>query len=66
MVQIQENIEKLTRELKYRNYSPKTIKVYTNCLKYFLQKIKTDILNLSAWNNLLIESERWWKLTTTL
>ncbi len=30
---------KLERELKYRNYSPRTIDVYINCLKYFLEKI---------------------------
>lgn len=29
----------LERELKYRNYSPETIKTYSTCIKYFLKKI---------------------------
>ena len=28
-------LDKLQRELKYRNYSSKTIEVYSTCLKYF-------------------------------
>ena len=35
----QEYLQKLERELKYRNYSPKTIKAYTTCIKFFLEKI---------------------------
>lgn len=40
MLQIQEYINKLQRELKYRNYSSKTIQVYSTCIKYFLEKIQ--------------------------
>lgn len=36
-------LEKLQRELKYRNYSPKTIKTYSTCVTYFLQKIASKI-----------------------
>lgn len=39
MIQIQEYLEKLRRELQYRNYSPKTIGAYSTCVKYFLEKI---------------------------
>lgn len=53
MIQNQENIEKLTRELKYRNYSPKSIKVYTTCLKYFLQKTKKEAKDI--WSDEIID-----------
>lgn len=33
----QEYLLMLERELKYRNYSPKTIKAYSICVKYFLE-----------------------------
>lgn len=39
MIQVQEYLEKLRRELQYRNYSPKTIGAYSTCVKYFLEKI---------------------------
>lgn len=39
MIQTQEFLEKLRRELQYRNYSPKTIRAYVTCVKYFLEKI---------------------------
>lgn len=42
MKNIQDYLIKLERELKYRNYSPKTIKAYSTCIKYFLDKIKKD------------------------
>lgn len=48
-----QNIEKpnyivvIERELKYRNYSPNTIKAYTSCIKYFLEYIKNDISKIS-------------------
>ena len=35
----QEYLIKTERELKYRNYSPKTIKAYSICIKFFLEKI---------------------------
>lgn len=33
----------LERELKYRNYSPRTIEVYSTCISYFLKYIKNDV-----------------------
>jgi site-specific recombinase XerD len=46
-MQSQKYIQDLQRELKYRNYSPRTIEVYTNCITYFLKYIKNDILKIS-------------------
>lgn len=37
----------LERELKYRNYSPRTIEVYMNCISNFLKYIKNDISKIS-------------------
>jgi hypothetical protein len=37
----------LQRELKYRNYSSKTIEVYSTCIKYFLKYIKNDISKIN-------------------
>nr|MDD3720380.1 tyrosine-type recombinase/integrase [Candidatus Gracilibacteria bacterium] len=37
----------LERELKYRNYSPRTIEVYINCTEYFLKYIKNDLSKIS-------------------
>jgi len=37
----------LERELKYRNYSSKTIETYSTCLKYFLKYIKNDISKIT-------------------
>jgi len=47
MINFQNYLQKLERELKYRNYSPKTIKAYTTCTKYFLEKINKDPENVS-------------------
>ncbi len=46
-MQSQEYLEKLQREMKYRNYSPRTIEVYLTCVKYFLKYIKNDILKIT-------------------
>ena len=32
----------LERELKYRNYSPRTVIAYTACIRYFLEKIEKE------------------------
>lgn len=37
----------LQRELKYRNYSSRTIEIYTTCVEYFLRYIKNDISKIS-------------------
>lgn len=42
MLNIQENLIKIERELKLRNYSLRTIKVYNACIKYFLEHFKRD------------------------
>ncbi|MDD5770604.1 MAG: tyrosine-type recombinase/integrase [Candidatus Gracilibacteria bacterium] len=43
----QDYIQNLQRELKYRNYSPRTIEVYSTCVEYFLKYIKNDISAIS-------------------
>ena len=47
MINNQEYLLKLERELKYRNYSPRTVDVYSTCVKYFLIYIKNDIENIN-------------------
>lgn len=46
-MQSQNYIQDLQRELKYRNYSPRTIEVYTTCVNCFLKHIKNDISKIS-------------------
>lgn len=50
MQDFQQYFQKLERELKYRNYSSKTIKSYTTCIKYFLQKIDENPENIDREN----------------
>ncbi len=38
-MQMSEYITKLQREIKLRNYSPKTLKIYTTCVQVFLKHI---------------------------
>lgn len=38
----QEYLLSLERELKYRNYSPRTVSAYITCVRSFLQKIDKD------------------------
>lgn len=47
MEKYQEYLLKLERELRYRNYSPKTVKAYATCIKYFLEKIGVSPENTS-------------------
>ncbi|MDD3793980.1 MAG: site-specific integrase [Candidatus Gracilibacteria bacterium] len=42
----QEYLLKLERELKYRNYSQRTIKAYGTCIKFFLEKIDKNPENI--------------------
>lgn len=44
---MQNYLLELQRELKYRNYSPRTIEVYNTCIEYFLKYIKNDISKIS-------------------
>ena len=46
-MQNQNYLLELERELKYRNYSPRTIQVYFNCIAYFLKYIKNDIFKIN-------------------
>jgi len=47
MNNFQEKIQKLENELKLRNYSYKTIKAYKTCIKYFLEKVKKELNNIT-------------------
>ncbi len=40
---MQDYLNKLERELKMRNYSPRTVKSYTSCVYYFLKFIDNDV-----------------------
>lgn len=44
---MQDYLIELDRELKQRNYSPRTIEIYHNCIKYFLKYINSDISLIS-------------------
>lgn len=47
MEKYQEYLLRLERELRYRNYSPKTVKAYTTCIRYFLARVDTIPDNIS-------------------
>ncbi len=51
----QEYLLKTERELKYRNYSVRTIDVYVSCIKYFLEWIDSEIN--SEWQILKISKD---------
>lgn len=40
---MQDYLLQLARELQQRNYSPRTVEIYTNCMKYFLKWMNGDI-----------------------
>jgi len=44
---MQDYLLQLTRELQQRNYSPRTVEIYSNCLKFFLKRINNDVSTLS-------------------
>ncbi len=44
---MQDYLLQLTRELQQRNYSPKTVEIYTNCFSYFLKWINNDVSIIS-------------------
>jgi len=44
---MQEYLLQLTRELQQRNYSPRTVEIYSNCLRFFLKWIDYDISIIS-------------------
>ncbi|MBU0626573.1 site-specific integrase [Patescibacteria group bacterium] len=37
----------LSRELQHRNYSPRTVEIYTNCLKFFLKWLHYDVSKIT-------------------
>jgi site-specific recombinase XerD len=40
---MQDYLNQLIRELQQRNYSSRTIEIYTNCLRFFLKWINSDV-----------------------
>lgn len=44
---MQDYILQLTRELQQRNYSPRTVEIYANCLRFFLKWINNDVSKIS-------------------
>ena len=37
----------LTRELQQRNYSPRTVEIYSNCFRFFLKWLNYDVSKIS-------------------
>ena len=44
---MQDYLLQLSRELQQRNYSPRTVEIYSNCLRFFLKWIDGDVSNIS-------------------
>ena len=44
---MQDYLLQLNRELQYRNYSPRTVDIYSNCLRFFLKRLNYDISKIS-------------------
>lgn len=44
---MQDYLLQLTRELQQRNYSPRTVEIYSNCLRFFLKWINNDVSTIS-------------------
>jgi site-specific recombinase XerD len=44
---MQDYLVELERELRQRNYSPRTIEIYSNCVRFFLKYINSDISLIS-------------------
>lgn len=44
---MQDYILQLTRELQQRNYSPRTVEIYSNCLRVFLKWIDWNVSSIS-------------------
>lgn len=44
---MQDYLLQLTRELQQRNYSPRTVEIYTNCFSSFFKWINNDISSIS-------------------
>ncbi len=44
---MQDYLLQLSRELQQRNYSPRTVEIYTNCFKFFLKWLDYDVSKIS-------------------
>lgn len=44
---MQDYLSQLARELQQRNYSPRTLEIYSNCLKFFLKWLGGDVSLIS-------------------
>lgn len=44
---MQDYLLQLTRELQQRNYSPRTVEIYSNCLRFFLKRLDYDVSKIS-------------------
>lgn len=44
---MQDYLLQLSRELQHRNYSPRTVEIYSNCLRFFLKWLNYDVSKIS-------------------
>lgn len=44
---MQDYLLQLSRELQYRNYSPRTVEIYSNCLRSFLKWLNYDVSKIT-------------------
>lgn len=44
---MQDYLTQLSRELQQRNYSSRTVEIYTNCFKFFLKRLNYDVSQIS-------------------
>ncbi len=44
---MQDYLNQLTRELQQRNYSPRTVEIYSNCLRYFFKWLWNNVSSIS-------------------
>jgi uncharacterized protein YaaR (DUF327 family) len=44
---MQDYLSDMSRELRQRNYSPRTVEIYSNCVRFFLKYIKGDVSLIS-------------------
>ena len=44
---MQDYLLQLSRELQQRNYSPRTVEIYSNCLRFFLKWLWNDVARIS-------------------
>jgi site-specific recombinase XerD len=44
---MQDYLLQLAKELQQRNYSPRTVEIYTNCFSYFFRRINGDVSKIT-------------------